>query len=436
MDRTLIQDIAKGKEVFLQGWVHEFRDLSKVKFIILRDYTCCVQCVVKKDSPIFSQLGDLKHEDVVQITGDAIQSNVTSPLVLQGVEVVVKNLEVLNKVHGTLPLTVFEKEIANTDLSVRLDNRVLDLRKPQIAAIFKVKSALYRAAVEYFSKMGFTNVATPKITSAGVESGAELFELDYFGKPAFLAQSPQIYKQMLIATGLERVYELGPVFRAEKSRTTRHVTEFTGIDFEMAFIKDENGPMDIIEGMVRHMLEVVKKDCAKELEMFNVKVQIPKEIPRITMDEARKMLSAEGKEVPEDDDFDPEGEKLLGDIIKKKLNSDFVFVTRYPWKKRPFYHHKPQPGAKVTCSFDLIWDGVEVSTGAQREHNYETLKAQAKEKGLDLDAMKDYANLFRWGCPPHGGAGLGLDRMAQRLLNLENVKEAILFPRDPDRLNP
>ncbi len=436
MNRTYITDLKEGQEATLKGWVHELRDLSKIKFIILRDRTGCVQCVIKGDG-LAETFKQLRPEDVIEIKGKAVKSNIKSETVLQGIEIAASAICIINQVKvQVLHISVFEKETTNTDFSIRLDNRILDLRKPEHTAIFKVRSTLYKAATEYFDKQGFINVATPKITSAGVESGAELFEVDYFGKPAYLAQSPQIYKQMLVATGLEKVYEIGPVFRAEKSRTTRHVTEFTGIDFEMAFIKDENDPMDIIEGMIRQMLTMVNERCAKELSMFNIKLDVPQKIPRITMEEAREMLADEGKKVAEDDDFDSEAEKLLGELIKKKLNCDFVFVTHYPWAKRPFYHHKPSADADVTCSFDLIWNGVEVCSGAQREHDYETLKAQAKEKGVDLDEMKDYANLFRWGCPPHGGAGLGLDRMTQRLLNLETVKEAILFPRDPDRLTP
>ncbi len=434
MQRTYVENIKPGEKVFLQGWVHEFRDLSKVKFIILRDKTGYVQCVLKQGGKAFDH--EFKHEDVVYITGQAVQSNIKSKTVIPGVEVVAESIEVVNPVKMILPITVEEKDELNTDISIRLNNRVLDLRKPEHAAIFKVRSRIYKAAVEYFTKEGFINIATPKIVCAGVESGAELFHVDYFGRDAYLAQSPQIYKQMMTATGLERVYEIGTVFRAEKSRTTRHLTEFTGIDFEMAFIKDENDIMDIIEGLIKHIITTVKKECQKELALLNIKLEAPAKIPRIHMKEVKAMLAKKGKKLKSEDDLDAESEKILGEWVKKEHGNDFVFVTGYPWAIRPFYHHKPTPKADETCSFDLIWNGVEVATGAQREHNYELLKAQAKEKGINLDEMKEYSELFRCGCPPHGGVGFGIDRMTQRLLSLDNVKEAVLFPRDPDRLNP
>ncbi|HIH17020.1 MAG TPA: aspartate--tRNA(Asn) ligase, partial [Candidatus Diapherotrites archaeon] len=248
--------------------------------------------------------------------------------------------------------------------------------------------------------------------------------------------SPQIYKQMMVCAGFEKVYEIGAVYRAEKSQTTRHLTEFTGIDFEMGFIDSFHDPMDVIEGMFRHVIAELNKNCAKELALFNRKPVVPKKIPRLSLDEAKKLLAAQGKKIPDGEDLDPEGERLIAKIVKEKFGEEFVFLTHYPWGKRPFYHMRPVDDPKVTLSFDLVWNGIEVSTGAQREHRYEVLKAQAKEKGLDLDAMKDYANLFKYGAPPHGGAGLGLDRFVECLLELDNIREGILLPRDPIRLTP
>ena len=251
-----------------------------------------------------------------------------------------------------------------------------------------------------------------------------------------MTQSPQVYKQMFVISGLERVYEIGEVFRAEKSHTTRHLTEFTGIDIEMGFIKDENDVMDVLEELMKYILTNVKEKCKEELDLLNVKIDIPKKIPRITLEEAKKLLEKKGKKLKENEDMDSEGEKLLGEIIKEKHDSDLVFVTLYPWEKKPFYQMRSSTNKKVTKSFDLIYKGVEISSGSQRENNYNVLKEQSKEKGIDIDKMSFYANIFKYGAPSHGGAGIGFDRLIQRMLNLDNVREAILLPRDPERLTP
>ncbi|RLI96699.1 MAG: aspartate--tRNA(Asn) ligase, partial [Candidatus Aenigmatarchaeota archaeon] len=345
-----------------------------------------------------------------------------------------ESIDVLSKAETPLPIEIGDN--IKTGLDKRLDFRFLDLRNPRHNAIFRIRSQMYKAAVDFFDDQGFTNINTPKITVAGVESGAELFPIVYFNREAFLSQSPQIYKQTMVAAGFERVYEIAPVFRAEKSHTTRHLTEFTGVDFEMGFIKDMHDVMDVNEGLMKHIIGHLLKKCPGELEMFGIKPKVPGKIPRITMDEAKKMLESGGKKLPADEDLDAEGEKMLGDIIKEKHGEDFVFVYNYPWKKRPFYHMKPEDNPNVTLSFDLIWNGVEIATGAQREHRYDVLKKQAKEKGINLDEMKDYSNIFKYGCPPHGGTGLGLDRLVECLLRLDNIREAILLPRDPERLTP
>ncbi|MBI4147432.1 aspartate--tRNA(Asn) ligase, partial [Candidatus Woesearchaeota archaeon] len=288
----------------------------------------------------------------------------------------------------------------------------------------------------------------PKITTIGVESGAELFILDYFGKPAYLAQSPQIYKQMFVTGGFERVYEIGPIFRAEKSHTTRHLTEFTGVDFEMGFINDYDEVMDLIEEMFIYLMSNLSSEAAEELKTLGVELEVPNKIPRITMEEAKKILAksshsvrdvpggTKGKKYRDDEDLDPEGEKLLGELVKEKYGSEFVFITLFPAAVRAFYHMKPEGRADVTKSFDLLFNGVEICTGAQREHRYEILKKQAKAKGIDLDQMAEYAEIFQYGVPPHGGAGFGLDRITQRLLKLDNIREAVLLPRDPERTRP
>ena len=241
---------------------------------------------------------------------------------------------------------------------------------------------------------------------------------------------------MFVAGGFERVYEIAPVFRAEKSHTTRHLTEFTGVDFEMGFIKDETEIMDLIEEMFIDLVTMLKKEAGDELTLLGVEHTVPTKIPRMTMKEAKEMLKAKGRSYKDDDDLDPEGEKLLGKLVKKKFDSDFVFVTNFPWEIRPFYHMKPEDDPKGTKSFDLLFNGVEICTGAQREHRLDILSEQAKEKGMDMKDMVKYAEIFKYGCPPHGGVGFGLDRITQRLLQLDNIREAVLLPRDPERMDP
>ena len=299
-----------------------------------------------------------------------------------------------------------------------------------------MRSKIYSKTVEFFEKEGFIAIQTPKLTASGVESGAEEFKIPYFGKTASLAQSPQVYKQMFVVAGLEKVYEIAPIFRAEKSHTPRHLTEFIGIDMEMGFIKDEHDVMAVVEAYVKFLLAEIKESCKDELAVLGVTIDVPKNIPRLSIVEARKILKEQKKIIPEDEDLDAEAERLIGEYVEKKYKSDFVFMLDYPWKKRPFYHMRPEGNKHVTKSFDLLYKGVEIGTGAQREHRLEILEAQAKEKGIELKKMQFYRDIFRFGVPPHGGVGLGLDRIAQRLLNLENIREAILLPRDPERLTP
>ncbi|MBN2127294.1 MAG: aspartate--tRNA(Asn) ligase [Candidatus Diapherotrites archaeon] len=434
MERKYISEIKSDSgKVIVGGWVSELRIFGGIKFIVLRDRTGLAQIVLPKkevSKELFDLVDSFSKESVILVHGLVKKAEQA----MNGFEIVPEKIELISKAEAPIPLDISGK--IESDLSSRLDWRFLDLRTLKNNALFKIRSKTFKAVIDYFDSLDFTAIQTPKITSAGVESGAELFEIKYFDKKAFLSQSPQIYKQMMVAAGFEKVYEIGPIFRAEKSHTTRHLTEFTGVDFEMGFIKDESTVMDIIEGMLKHIISSIKKECEKELKLFEVELIVPTKIPRIPIQEIRKMLKEKGKIIPENDDLDAEAEELLGKIVKEKFNSEFVFATNYPFTKRPFYHMKPENDSNGTRSFDLIWNGVEIATGAQREHRYEILKAQGKEKGVNLDEMKDYAAIFKYGCPPHGGVGFGLDRIVQRMLKLENIKEALLLPRDPERLNP
>ncbi|MFH1588723.1 MAG: aspartate--tRNA(Asn) ligase, partial [Candidatus Diapherotrites archaeon] len=415
------------------GWVNEIRSFGGIKFISLRDRNGLMQITLPKkevSEELFSLIDSITKESVLLIEGKTQKTNQMD----SGFEVIPEKIELLSKADAPIPLDISGK--IESDLSSRFDWRFIDLRTRKNNAVFKIRGKSTRILFDFFDSKGFTIMQTPKTTSAGVESGAELFELKYFDRKGFLSQSPQIYKQMMVVAGFEKVFEIGPVFRAEKSHTTRHLTEFTGVDFEMSFIKSEHDVMDVIEEMMKDLIARLKDECKKELEFLKVTLIVPKKIPRIEMSEAKKLLKEKGKILEKDDDLDAEAEKLLGEIIKEKFKEEFVFVINYPWSVRPFYHMKPENDANGTNSFDLIWNGVEIATGAQREHRYEILKKQGKEKGVDLDKMKDYASIFKYGCPPHGGVGLGLDRIIQRMLKIENIKEALMLPRDPERLTP
>jgi len=423
-----------NKKVLVSGWIQDIRILSNIIFLVIKDREGFIQIFLPKNKvkeELFNLCKNLTKESVIQVIGIVLKSKQAK----LGFEIIPESIQVLSLANTPTPIDTSGK--INSDLSVRLDHRFLDLRNPKRIAIFKIRSKTALLVSEFFDSNGFININTPKITTTGVESGAELFEVNYFGRKAFLAQSPQIYKQMMVAAGLEKVYEIGAVFRAEKSHTTRHLTEFTGIDFEQAFIESEQDIMDTNENLMKFIIKGLNKQCKEQLELILGHTLIePKKIPRITMKEAKEMLAKKGKRLPEKEDFDPEAEKMLGEIIKKEFDSDFVFVYLYPWEKRPFYHMLPENDKSVTKSFDLLWNGLEIATGAQREHRYEILKEQAKRKGIDLDQMKDYANIFKYGCPPHGGTGLGLDRIIEAMLCLDNIREGILLPRDPLRLNP
>lgn len=435
MQRTLIKDLREhlNKEVLLQGWIQELRNLSKIIFLILRDRTGDMQTIAFKgdtDEKDFRLIDNLTKESVVEIVGVPKENKESR----WGIEVAIKTITLISSSDTPLPIDNTDK--SNTHIDKRIDYRFLDTRNVKHQAIFKIRGKIAKILTNFLDGQGFTNINTPKITTIGVESGADLFKVDYFGKPIYLSQSPQLYKQMFVAGGFERVYEIGPVFRAEKSHTTRHLTEFTGVDFEMGFIHDFTDIMDMIEGMLVYLITQLKEEAAEELTLLGVEHSIPKKIPRLTMEEAKNLLATKGRKFALDDDLDAEGEKMLGEIVKQKYHSEFVFVTHFPWKVRPFYHMKSEDNKNVTKSFDLLFNGVEVCTGAQREHRYSLLKKQAEEKGIDFEQMKEYADIFKYGIPPHGGVGFGLDRITQRLLKLENVREAVLLPRDTERMRP
>ncbi|MEM0360333.1 MAG: aspartate--tRNA(Asn) ligase [Candidatus Diapherotrites archaeon] len=436
MKRVFAAEVAghANKPVLLQGWVQETRTFGGLKFIILKDRSGTIQITLPKKEvkkEVFDSVDKITKESVIYVKGIAKKSDKA----LMGAEVIPETLEIVSLAEAPTPIDTSGK--IESDLSVRLDHRFLDVRNKKSNAIFTIRSKIFRATVEFFDENGFVNINTPKLTTIGVETGAELFEVKYFEKKAFLAQSPQVYKQMFGPAAFERVYEIAPVYRAEKSHTAQHLTEFIGIDFEQGFIESEHDVMDTVEGLMRHILKSVKDECGEELAVLKKEISVPVKMPRIKMEEAKKMLAAKGYVLSEDDDLGAEEQQVLASLVKEKFHSEFVFVYEYPFAVRPFYHMKPEGKPNISKSFDLIWNGVEIATGAQREHRYAVLKKQAFEKGIDLDKqMAPYAEIFRYGCPPHGGTGLGLDRITECLLGLSNIRECILLPRDPERITP
>ncbi len=435
MKRSYVSDIKAGESVFLKGWIHEIRGLSKMKFLLLRDSSGLVQCVVKDKKPM-EEVSNLTLESVVEIKGKVKKAQVKAELARHDLEVEVSDLKVLSKAEN-LPIQVNEKTIT-TELSKRLDYRWIDLRKPQHLLIFKIWTYMEDAMREYWLKNGFIQINTPKFMGSASESGAELFSVDYFGKKAYLAQSPQFYKQMAMAAGFEKVFEMAPVFRANPSDTSRHDTEFTMIDMEVSFVESEEDFMKIEEEWIVYFLKKIKAKFGKEIKKtFGVDIVVPKiPFPRVTMKQALEMLRKKGYKSSVGKDLDAEGEKLLFEIMKKKYNHEFVFVKEYPISVRPFYHMRREDNPNLTKSFDLIWKGVEITTGAQREHRPEILKKQAIEKGMEPRSVQYYIDFFRYGCPPHAGGALSPSRLLMLMLNLGNVREATFLPRDRRRLTP
>lgn len=441
MNRTLIRDIKKfiGKDVKIQGWIKTIRDQKTVQFLVVRDHTGLVQVVVEKpeqNRSLNNVISTLPVESAVTIIGHVIEN----PRVrLRGIEVQLNELRVASApTEPLLPIDISGK--TETNLSKRLDWRFLDLRRPENLLIFKVQTTAEMAMREYWISEGFIEIHSPKLMGSASESGSELFQLDYFGDPAYLAQSPQFYKQMAMAAGFERVFEIGPVFRANPSFTSRHDTEFTSVDMEMSWIQSHKDIMSFEERWLQYVLGTVREKHGEEiLEAFGVEVKVPTiPFPRVTMKEAIALLTRQGYTPPPDKegDLDPQGERLLAEYVAKEFGHEFVFVTDYPVSVRPFYHMRYETDLSTTKSFDLLWKGLEVTTGAQREHRYNVLVSQALEKGLSLGPIQFYLNFFKFGCPPHGGFGFGLTRMLMAMLGVSNVREVTYVYRGPKRLYP
>lgn len=429
MKRKLINQLKNyiNEKVCIQGWIYKVRRLKSITFIIIRDRSGLLQCVANNSEFDFS---DLKAESVVSIIGEIKESkNKLNPF-----ECLIEKLEVINNVKEELPIEI-SKDNLEINLDTMLNNRVLSLRHPKINAIFKVQNLIVKGFRNFLNEEGFTEIHTPKIVKEGAEGGTEVFEVKYFENKAYLAQSPQFYKQMMVAAGFERVFEIAHAYRAEEHNTNRHLNEYVSMDLEMGFITDERDVMLLEENLLIFILKLLNKEGKEYLELLNVTLPaINEEIPKLELNEAIKILERQYNKHGLNGDLDPEGEKLICEYSKEKYNSDFIFLTNYPRKKRPMY--TMPKGEEGTHSFDLLFRGVEITTGGQRIHDYTMLIEKMKYKGLTPNDYESYLEVFKYGMPKHGGLAIGLERLTAKILGLENVREATLITRDRKRLIP
>jgi aspartyl-tRNA synthetase len=432
-DRRFTADVAPGEDATVAGWVHEIRDLGGIAFLILRDRTGKIQVKFEKDEMademVETALG-VHRESVIRVEG-RVEAEERAPT---GVEVVPSSVEVLAEADPELPLDPSGK--VDAELPTRLDNRTLDLRKPEVKAVFEIRSEVLRAVREYFRSVGCTEINTPKIVATGTEGGTELFPITYFGREAFMNQSPQLFKQLMVGSGLERVFEVGPIFRAEEHNTPRHLNEATMIDFESAFV-DHHEAMDVCEGTLRAAYEGVADHCADQLETLGMADEfgVPDgEFPRLTYEEAIERANATGDlddVLVWGDDLSTEAERALGADV-----GGHYFVTDWPAEIKPFYIQDYDDDPEVSKGFDLMHPRMELVSGGQREHRYDELVAGFEQQGLDPEQFAYYTEMFRYGMPPHAGWAYGVERLVMTMLDLPNIRESVIFPRDRQRLSP
>lgn len=436
MKRTMIATLPGliGQTIRICGFVHTVRDQKKMQFLVIRDQTGMVQVINDKsqgNENLTKIITSLTDGSAVEIEGNVIANNQVK---LGNLEIICEKIMVLSLAEASKPID------ENSALESRMDWRFLDLRRSENLLVFKVQTLIEHAWRHYWETNGFVEIHSPKFMGGASESGGELFRVEYFDGYAYLAQSPQFYKQMAMAAGFDKVFEIGPVFRANPSFTSRHDTEFTSVDVEISWIESHQDVMNFEESWLQYMLKAIKDKYGQAIkDTFGVEVIAPTlPFPRVTMEEAYKIIEAAGHKIPRENkgDLDPEGERILAKHVMDKFGHEFVFVIDYPITARPFYHMRQETNNQLTKSFDLLWKGLEITTGAQREHRYEILKKQAEEKGIDLKTIEYYLNFFRFGMPPHGGFGLGLTRVLMVLLGVKNVREVTYLYRGPNRLSP
>lgn len=426
MERTLIGQIEKcdGRKILINGRVFGMRNLGNVIFLIVQDYTGTTQIV-------FEESIEVKIGECVAIEGNVKKEQRSK----YGFEIRGEKIEIISRTED-LPFDLSKNDIS-LNLPALLDNRTLSLRHPKIQAIFKLYDILLKGYETVMREEGFTEVKTPKLLGAATEGGANFFKVKYFDKEATLAQSPQFYKQIMIGV-FERVFEIGSTFRAEPHFTTRHVNEYISLDAEMGYIKDFYDVTKVLGRVLKKMFLIIAREGEQYLDLYGVKISdIPEEIPAVKLSEIRKIIKKRyGYQVPDSTDIDPEGERLAGKYAKEEFGCDFIFITHYPWKEKPFYTMPSKENPKETYGFDLLFKGLEIVTGSQRINTYKELMENMNKKGIKPNGMEFYLETFKYAMPPHGGWGMGSERLIQQILGLKSIKEAILFPRDVKRLIP
>jgi nondiscriminating aspartyl-tRNA synthetase len=430
--RILIEELPEhvGKEVLIGGWVHSIRKQGKIVFLLLRDRTGIIQ--IAAESNAVKQYA--VHNEAVVYAGGTV---VKDERAIGGIEVRLASLEVVSSPEKPLPILVNDKAaFQKLEIETVLNNRVLSLRNPRRNAIFRLQADIIDSFRSFMRSEGFTEVTTPKIIATGTEGGTQLFTVDYFDKLAYLAQSPQFYKQMLVGAGYERVFEIGHVYRAEEHNTSRHLNEYVSLDYEMGFIEDEHDVMDVEERFIQSLFSRIGTDRGSVLEMYNQTISVPEKIPRIPVQEACSILEGTYGKKTKGLDLDPEGEKLICEWAWKTHGCDLLFLTEYPRAKRPVYTMPLKDNPDFTRSFDLVFRGLEITTGGQRIHEHRMLLDAFEQRGLDASQFEYYTDAFAYGMPQHGGLAIGLERITAQILGLSNIREASIFPRDRGRIVP
>lgn len=425
---ALDEDGRKG--VCVHGMIYNIRDMGDFAFVILRKRGGLIQCVYNKNGNE-DEKELLKEENSVVVIGDVGDE----PRAVNGIEIRVSEMKLLSSPAEELPFAINKRNL-NISIENELPIRPITLRNERRRTIFKLQAGLAEAFRAFFVKNEFTEIFSPKIVAAGAEGGANIFKLEYFGKKAYLAQSPQFYKQMLIPV-YERVFEIAPVFRAEKHETVRHLNEYIGVDFEMGFIESFYDVINMETGMLKFAFEYIKEKYPECIKKLNIELPVIDEIPCVKFKDAKEMVAAKyGRKIKDPYDLEPEEERLISQLFKEEYNTDFVFVTHYPVKKRPFYAMDDPENEKYTLSFDLLYNGMEITTGGQRIHDYKTQVDKMISKGLNPKDFESYLMLHKQGCPPHGGLGMGLERFLMKIADEKNIRATSMFPRDVNRLNP
>jgi len=424
------------KVITVSGFVESLRDLPYVQFVVIRNGNERLQITIEKEDEKMKELiplvSSLTLESTIKVTG-ILKEN--PKVKLNGMELIPSNIEITSVSLPELPISIKVKDSALRE--TRLDYRFIDLRRDDNNLLFRCQTTLLAAMREYWVNNGFIEINSPKISGASAESGAEVFKLDYFGKPACLSQSPQFYKQMAMASGFNKVFEIGPAFRAENSHTSYHAAEIQMIDAEISWINGVEDVMDMEENWLRYAFTKLKEKHGEEIKkVFNIEVtDASNPFPRITLEECKKIIKEKYNYVSERaDDLERKEEELICKYAKEKYNSDFVFITKWPFSARPFYHMKDSEG--YSMSYDLLYKGLEITTGAQREHRHDILRNQIIEKGFDPKEFEFYLDFFKYGCPPHGGFGFGIARLMMQIFEIDNIREATFIYRGPTRLNP